>query len=85
MFRGLPVLPAALSSRLKSRAARQLENLALLNHGTRWKSWRRSGRNICALHLFRAFDERANPARMRVAVLARRAGLEAIMETLGIL
>jgi hypothetical protein len=32
MFRGLPVLPAALSSRLKSRAARQLENLALLNH-----------------------------------------------------
>jgi hypothetical protein len=39
---------------------------------------------IAKMALFQAFDERANPARMRSAVLVRRADLEAIVETLGI-
>ena len=39
---------------------------------------------IAKMALFQAFDERANPARMRAAVLVRRADLEAIVETLGI-
>ncbi|MCX6636928.1 MAG: hypothetical protein NT090_17875 [Acidobacteria bacterium] len=40
---------------------------------------------IAKMALFQAFDERANPARMRSAVLVRRADLEAIIETLGII
>lgn len=39
---------------------------------------------IAKMALFQAFDERANPAHMRAAVLVRRADLEAIVETLGI-
>lgn len=40
---------------------------------------------IVKLALFQAFDERANPAEMRAAVQVRRADLDAIIETLGIL
>ena len=39
---------------------------------------------IAKMALFQAFDERPNPAQMRAAVLVRRADLEAIVETLGI-
>jgi hypothetical protein len=39
---------------------------------------------IAKMALFQAFDERADPARMRAAVLVRSADLEAIVETLGI-
>ncbi|MDP2999421.1 MAG: hypothetical protein Q8N47_18175, partial [Bryobacterales bacterium] len=40
---------------------------------------------IAKMALFQAFDERASPARMRAAVRVRRADLEAIIETLGII
>jgi len=40
---------------------------------------------IAKMALFQAFDERASPARMRAAVLVRRADLEAIIEALGII
>ena len=39
---------------------------------------------IAKMALLQAFDERADPAHMRAAVLVRRADLEAIVETLGI-
>ncbi len=40
---------------------------------------------IVKLALYEAFDERANPTDMRATVLVRRADLDAIIETLGIL
>jgi hypothetical protein len=40
---------------------------------------------VVKIALFQAFDERANPGRMRAAVLVRRADLEAIVQTLGII
>ena len=51
-------------------------------HEVRLRTTERHG--IAKMALFQAFDERSNPAQMRAAVLVRRADLEAIAETLGI-
>jgi hypothetical protein len=39
---------------------------------------------IVKMALFQAFDEREGPGRMRAGILVRRADLEAIVQTLGI-
>jgi hypothetical protein len=52
-------------------------------HGFSLRENERHG--IVKLALFQAFDERANPSQMRAAVLVRRADLDGIIETLGII
>jgi hypothetical protein len=51
-------------------------------HGLALRPSERYG--IAKMALFQAFDEREGPGRMRAGILVRRADLEAIIQTLGL-